>query len=449
MIIIAGKKDSIFERTLGTQAPGEQPMRWSRFVLFEEVEGGTLLYNALTRVLAFSEYSRTQLEDAASLSDAQAWYDCWFLVPQDCDEMKLADQLNRILAIMNPGEKKSAVAFEIYTTTACNARCPYCFQKDYQTVTMSEETARRVAKYIAGQAGGETVRLGWFGGEPLVNHAAMDWICGSLADSGVDYRSTITTNGFLWTPELIEKAVKSWKLQRAQVTLDGTEEVYNACKNYVGATGSPYRRVLDNIGALLEAGIAVSVRLNLTLENADNLLTLVDEVSARFAKDKHFSIYSHELFEYDSLSTGDSWPGEGQLLDAYRKLIAHLDDHGYHKSLRRYEKWANHCMADSERCFVVSPVGALTKCKHYFDQEIVGNVDEGVTNPALVRAWKERPPKSPLCDACPLYPACIRLTKCPDVPAECSRMLREIRQIDCRFGMISAWQKWKEQKKDV
>lgn len=50
-----------------------------------------------------------------------------------------------------------------------------------------------------------------------------------------------------------------------QVTLDGTEGVYNAVKRYVDAgEKSPYQVVLANIRGLLDAGVRVIVRLNVS-----------------------------------------------------------------------------------------------------------------------------------------------------------------------------------------
>ena len=85
-------QDKIFQRTLGEQKPCAEPLHWSRFVIREEAEGGTLLFNTLNRILAFSDRPEAALADPAALprEDAErlrAWH---FLVPESRDEWTAA-----------------------------------------------------------------------------------------------------------------------------------------------------------------------------------------------------------------------------------------------------------------------------------------------------------------------------------------------------------------------
>ena len=434
---------SLFSSVLGRQKYSGAPLRWSRFVLFEPVEGGTLLFNALTRVLVFTDAALDARTDPASLPDAALWQERWFLIPQDANELQTADQLGRVTEMVYRAslEAEEKSSFTVYTTTACNARCPYCFEKGYAPVTMREEDADRAAAFIRSHAAGRNVSLRWFGGEPLLNTAAIERICADLRRDGVSFRSSIITNGYLWTEESVASAKENWKLDWAQITLDGTEESYNACKRYVCSDPSPYRRVLRNIGMLLEAGIAVGVRLNLTLENAEELLRLIDELQERFGGSKDFGFSLHELFEYDFLSADPAWQDGGRILDAYRRLLLRLEDYGHSLDLAQYSRPRKHCMADSARSFAIYPTGELLKCDHFRAEEVVGDVVNGVTDPALVKSWRERSAKTALCRDCPLYPACVRLKKCPDEPADCSPMMREIRLFNCRRGMRTEWRR--------
>ena len=444
MISCIRGQDRIFQRTIGDQKPTGAPLRWSRFVLREETEGGTLLFNALNRILVFCDRPEAALADPAALppEDAdqlRAWH---FLVPESRDEMRFAEQMNSILRLVGGNEKSEEQnTFTIFTTTACNARCPYCFEAGYRSVSMTRETADAVVDFMIASAGGKEIRIGWFGGEPLVNAPIIDHICAALRERGSAYRSRIITNGYLWTPELIRRAAEDWKLVRAQITLDGTEEVYNATKNYISPVGSPYRRVLDNIEGLLDAGVAVNVRLNLSLENAENLLTLSEELRARFGSRKLFHVYTYLLFEYLLASEGRPLSEVSAPLEAYRKLSLRLEEQGHGVSIGSLDKWAAHCLADSDGNFVIAPDGRLVKCEHYFDREIVGDVTHGVTDWAMLQSWKERTPKEEQCESCPIYPACIRLKKCPDEPQSCSALCREIRLLDAHNAMRSAWRR--------
>lgn len=86
----------------------------------------------------------------------------------------------------------------------------------------------------------------------------IDIIDNKLSDFGQTYTNGITTNGYLFNKSLIYKAINEWHLGSAQITIDGTEEVYNKVKNYIYKDSiSPYKKVLNNIAMLLNNNIAV------------------------------------------------------------------------------------------------------------------------------------------------------------------------------------------------
>ena len=69
----------------------------------------------------------------------------WFIVPEGTDMVTIANSVRDKL--VNPEAKKGKTnAFVIVTSTACNARCWYCFECGIASKTMSIETAEDVAK---------------------------------------------------------------------------------------------------------------------------------------------------------------------------------------------------------------------------------------------------------------------------------------------------------------
>ena len=74
-----------------------------------------------------------------------------------------------------------------------------------KTVTMSEETIRAAIDYIMRSKCGGEILLNWFGGEPLLRADIIDRFCVELKERGVSFKSRITTNGSLITPELARK----------------------------------------------------------------------------------------------------------------------------------------------------------------------------------------------------------------------------------------------------
>ena len=96
---------------------------------------------------------------------------------------------------------------------------------------MNEDTAEAVAKFIIKSYNGKKVSIQWFGGEPLCNISAIDKICTYLTEHKISYKSTMTTNGYLFDNEVVKKSVDVWNLQSVQITLDGLAETYNKVKN--------------------------------------------------------------------------------------------------------------------------------------------------------------------------------------------------------------------------
>ena len=67
----------------------------------------------------------------------------------------------------------------------------------------------------------DTVTLLWFGGEPLAGSKIISRICRGLREKSIPFRSKIITNATLMSPELLEEAVSDWRVESAQVSVDG------------------------------------------------------------------------------------------------------------------------------------------------------------------------------------------------------------------------------------
>lgn len=149
----------------------------------------------------------------------------WFYVPKFVDTSSLAHLIRqkRLYSLTGPGSYTKSL-YVIFTTTACNAACTYCFEKGYEAITMSDETADDVARYIEKTRDkNQTIRLKWFGGEPLVNKAVIDRICGKLKADGVKYESSITTNGSLLSKCSDKELIDLWHIKDIQLTFDALD----------------------------------------------------------------------------------------------------------------------------------------------------------------------------------------------------------------------------------
>lgn len=419
--------------------------RLSDQCVMQAVEEGVLLYHTLTCELLLLEAKEADMlkRFRGHVSEQLKDYALKrILVPVDADEKTYCDQLRHIVALSTPQDDAITI-YTIFTTTDCNARCFYCFEMGTRRIPMSETTAKSTADYIAAHCNGKPVRLCWFGGEPLFNSAAIDTIVERLREKGVEYFSYMISNGYLFDEELVKKAKNEWNLRRIQITLDGTEEVYNRRKAYIYREGSAYQRVMRNIGLLLDAGIVVIVRLNLDMNNQENLHELITELSKRFASENRLEVYIGIIFE--SLEKNRSTEERGELY----KLAAALTDHinqcglGSPDCVPRYLR-INQCMADNDCSVTITPEGRLGRCEHFSDTEgVFGDIWSDKKDSSVIEQWKERIPTIPACKTCFYYPMCFRLKKCPGESEAYDPEYREVQKNKLQRQMLNSYEKWK------
>lgn len=412
---------------LGGQAVDpSSALRPLSYLMTERVPEGTLVYNVMTGELVLADEGEEGLRGYLARN--------WFLVPQGHDDRKLALELREVARLLAT-QKDDVRFYTVLTTTACNARCPYCFEKGTPRVTMDRRTANAVADYIERESAGRRVSLRWFGGEPLCNTMPIDLVSERLHAAGFSYSSHIVTNGYLVSDEIVKRAVDLWHLRHAQITLDGTEEEYNRCKGYANAQGSPFRRVLANIDSLLDAGVMVDVRLNLSEENGEDLLALVDLLGNRFGERKGFNTCVATLFGLAS----------EELEAAYRCLNQRLDEARILQHLRLPRKMrSRQCMADSSSSVVISPLGNLSKCEHYFEpSDSCGTVLEGVTNEQVIEYWRIYCDAQAECGECPFFPQCVRVKGCLTHGAPCDATKRERASNLLRGSMLEEYRWFK------
>lgn len=426
-------------KILGKPKASEGSFRWMTYVLSRNVEDGVLVFHTLTRELLL--LTPEEYAEADSIPELR---EKWFRVPQEMEDRKYADQVRFVRKTMRK-KPEHITKYTIFTTTDCNARCFYCYEMGRSRIPMTEETAHKAASYIANHCGGKPVMLSWFGGEPLYNRQVIDIICNDLAEKGISYQSSITSNGYLFNEELVRKAVNLWKVNIAQITLDGTESVYNRTKAFIYRDEkSPYQIVTENIGRLLDAQIRVQIRLNIDHYNAEDLMKLVEELHQRFSEKENLVVYSHVIFE--SLGSKPHSRSQEERRELYekqqrlRKRIAALGfsgKRGVNQNLR-----LNYCMADSGHALTILPDGSLGLCEHYSEDNFVGHIDREGLDEQMVRSFHECWEPIEDCSGCFFYPECIRLKKCIESEM-CFPEIQEEHRQDTLDGMEKTYAAWR------
>lgn len=427
------KPVKITQLAMGDQKIIESTYRLSKYVLSYQIDRGILLFNVLTGELIALEEKEIDISNIKENNKSLYFYliNRWFLFPDCYNEVILSEQVKETMRlVMKSLPKKAITDFTVFPTTDCNARCFYCFEKNRQPITMSEKTANDVADYIIKVSKSNKIKINWFGGEPVYNYKVIDTICHKLKNYNIDYSSMMVSNGYLFNEELVLKAKDLWNLNYIQITIDGTEKIYNNIKAYIDKTfENPFSHVLDNIELLLKNQIYVRIRMNMDKYNRNDLYDLVNILITRFGCYDNFGVYSHLLFEDTTkeMKQRDD-KTRHKLIDDYLAL----EDYIIKKNISlpysidgrlRYRQ----CMADNDSATTILPDGHLGKCEHYTDKCFWGSIYEDQIDYTMIEKFIKLKNKGEQCKNCSLYPACMELESCPSALTRCDEFDKKLR----------------------
>lgn len=146
----------------------------------------------------------------------------------------------------------STRTFILLPTPACNMGCSYCGQSHTGPSLKSgyEDLVVPRINAVLDDPVTEVVNVNWFGGEPLLAREQIFSIARKLqaraAERGVEYRSQVTTNGSLFTRQLLEDLIRAAGVTRIDVTIDGPRRVHDASRRMKNGS-STYDRILDSV----------------------------------------------------------------------------------------------------------------------------------------------------------------------------------------------------------
>ena len=398
-----------------------------------------LLFNLLTKeFIALSSNEYNEYLKLTPGETTQYLIRHLFLVEDSTVDYKIAKTLRDIVVKSKVANwDGNMTSFHIFTTTSCNVKCPYCFEKNVPLQHMVEKTAKDVANYIIENNNKQRVLIRWFGGEPLLNIKATDVITSILKTKHFEYDSIIFTNGLLFTPELILKAKSLWHLHTAQITIDGPEKVFNEIKRGSSFTNA-YQTVLGNISLLINSGIRVTIRTHITETNVSELDALLLDLASQFAGSPLFSIYIHRLFDEQRNKTinNDFTTLEKNIFDINKKIDS-LFPLSFHEHLRKDIR-SHHCFGDSPWSISILPDGSFIPCTHYDRTTTTyGNIYEKQSMKPL--GWFEYLPPQKECLSCFYYPDCYQLTECPEAPPFCNDWRKQMRLERIHKQMLNDW----------
>lgn len=188
----------------------------------------------------------------------------------------------RMLKVL-PAKDFPLTTMVLNVTSKCNLACTYCYEYGEDKVVdvvkkelprfMDYETAKQSVDFMFQSSGSnEAVNLTFFGGETLLNFEVLQrtvvYALGRGAQLGKEVRFSLTTNGTLLKPEIIEWLIEN----RVGVTIsvDGPKEMQDRHRVFHNGKGS-YEVMMPKVKELLSrhTGRSIGARVTLTKQNMD------------------------------------------------------------------------------------------------------------------------------------------------------------------------------------
>jgi len=208
-------------------------------------------------------------------------------------EIKIFKKVIAFLDKQNIAEARKKANIMFLLSYDCNLKCDYCYQKSLrQTPNLKkiqpefiEEFYSSIMKKLFPDITPESISITLYGGEPLLDKN-YDTIKKILFHAGKNkqYIGTIT-NGTFSDKFLSLFGTKPGYISFAQITLDGMAEYHDSSR--IGAGGQKtFSKILKNIHKLIDKGIKINIRTNVTKDNLEQISELL-----RFLKEQ--DIFDH------------------------------------------------------------------------------------------------------------------------------------------------------------
>jgi len=265
-----------------------------------------------------------------------------------------------------------------------------------------------------------------FGGEPLLKRTRNIVSDVIRFAQKLDTKVDIITNGVMAGDFLdIFKPFKNI-IQMLQITLDGPEQVHDRRRKFFSGKGS-FKNIINSIDTLVNNGINTNVRVNIDLDNINNLPDLYSFIiKMRWPEHKNFKIQpsrvtDHTVLEHEYPLSTDKVLLEKLLLIYERnpniekifgyhvfKPLRHILDilHGAENVSPRFFN----CESNLVEMFIFCPDGLIYTCP-----ESIGIADKAIGSffPELVffedriKCWKDRDiTVMEKCASCGFAPLC-------------------------------------------
>lgn len=338
------------------------------YIIYSSLNGFIGICKDIEKVEEIKKIINTEILEYHKLDDfIQLLFDKGILIEKDYME----DALVNYLYESQISQDKS-LQLMLFVTLDCNFRCVYCAQKHEKKV-MDIDIYNRIIDFIKTSLENRAynqVKISFFGGEPLLEYKNIVYFLEKLNKISKEYHidivSSMTTNGYLLSPERFEKLV-SLKCNGYQITIDGTAETHD--KTRVLVNGLPtWKIIMGNLeyANSTDLDFAITIRTNYNSDVLSDLKSFYQFIGEKF--DKRFSVYYETIKKQggendDRLDVLDDISGilGGVKIERMLKESCIRSSN----SLNRTIPTQMICYATKPNFFSIYYDGTIKKCSHY------------------------------------------------------------------------------------
>jgi len=246
----------------------------------------------------------------------------------------------------------------------CNFNCIYCSQQHHKEVRMGTKDIEVLRRFILQQKV-ETLRIDYFGGEPLLN---PDFIfqCNNMAIELSDKErfdfigSSITTNGYLLDEALFLKLI-SHRINSYQITLDGLPELHDTLRplsNGAATFDVIYKNLVDITQIDPAINFSITLRVNFNYDTlADPHRVAFIEKMQPFMRDKRFIVMPAAIENWKNEKKTNLYCDNNEKIFLQMKFEDEFEKLGFYMvgTILFAEPGAHSCYCSKPNNFVIFP----------------------------------------------------------------------------------------------
>jgi uncharacterized protein len=274
---------------------------------------------------------------------------------------------NEIQSII--GENKATIADErmlyevIQPSAMCQLGCDYCGQEHIKLNTPSHVSQKMIArirkKLETGKGKYKALRIGWFGGEPLMALQEIRLLTAEFQKMAkefeIGYGAKVVTNGLSLKEGIFVEAATKLSVDHFEITLDGTAEFHDKRRHTKEGHGT-FDLIFNNLLKICnredykEMKCTISVRVNVDKRNFEGVSPLIKLLAENKLQDKLSNFYFASVY---------SWGNDAHLKSFTKEEFAQLEiDWTIEKFENGFESYLLPGRVKSV-CLAVSPVSDM------------------------------------------------------------------------------------------